>query len=68
MSRPVNRQWQLARRPEGLVSAEDFRLVEAAAPAPADGEVLVRNLYLSVDPTQRGWMAGDTYLPAVKIG
>jgi len=68
LSRPVNRQWQLARRPEGLVSAEDFRLVEAAAPAPADGEVLVRNLYLSVDPTQRGWMAGDTYLPAVKIG
>ena len=28
----------------------------------------MRNLYLSVDPTQRGWMAGDTYLPAVKIG
>jgi NADPH-dependent curcumin reductase CurA len=35
---------------------------------PADGEALVRNLYLSIDPTQRGWMAGDTYLPAVKIG
>jgi NADPH-dependent curcumin reductase len=30
--------------------------------------VLVRNLWLSVDPTQRGWIAGDTYLPAVKIG
>ena len=68
MSRPVNRQWQLARRPEGLVSVEDFRLVEAPAPEPADGEALVRNLYLSIDPTQRGWMAGDTYLPAVKIG
>jgi NADPH-dependent curcumin reductase CurA len=47
---------------------EDFRLVEAPAPEPADGEALVKNLYLSVDPTQRGWMAGDTYLPAVKIG
>ena len=68
MSRPVNRQWLLARRPEGPVSAEDFRLVETPAPEPADGEALVRNLYLSVDPTQRGWMAGDTYLPAVKIG
>src|SRR5439155_21240125 len=34
----------------------------------AEGEVLVRNLYLSCDPTQRGWIAGDTYLPAVKIG
>ena len=68
MSRPVNRQWQLARRPEGLVSVEDFRLVEAPAPEPVDGEALVRNLYLSIDPTQRGWMAGDTYLPAVKVG
>jgi len=68
MTRPVNRQWLLARRPEGLVSPEDFRLAEAPAPEPSDGEALVRNLYLSIDPTQRGWMAGDTYLPAVKIG
>ena len=64
-----NRQWLLARRPHGMISAEDFKWVEdAAVPAPADGEVLVRNLWLSCDPTQRGWMAGDTYLPAVKIG
>ena len=68
MSRPVNRQWLLARRPEGLVSSGDFQFVESPAPAPGDGEALVRNLYLSVNPTQRGWMAGDTYLPAVKIG
>jgi NADPH-dependent curcumin reductase CurA len=68
MTRPTNRQWLLARRPAGLVSAEDFRLAEGPAPEPADGEALVRNLYLSIDPTQRGWMAGDTYLPAVKIG
>ena len=68
MTRPVNRQWLLARRPEGPVSAEDFRLAEAPAAEPSDGEALVRNLYLSIDPTQRGWMAGDTYLPAVKIG
>jgi NADPH-dependent curcumin reductase CurA len=64
----VNRQWLLARRPEGLVSSGDFQFVESPAPEPGDGEALVRNLYLSVDPTQRGWMAGDTYLPAVKIG
>jgi NADPH-dependent curcumin reductase CurA len=68
MTRPTNRQWLLARRPEGLVSAEDFRLAETPAVEPSDGEALVRNLYLSIDPTQRGWMAGDTYLPAVKIG
>jgi NADPH-dependent curcumin reductase CurA len=68
VTRPKNRQWLLARRPEGLIAAEDFRLAEAPAPEPSDGEALVRNLYLSIDPTQRGWMAGDTYLPAVKIG
>src|SRR5438477_2364468 len=63
-----NRQWLLARRPKGLVSRDDFQWTETEAPAPADGEVLVRNLWLSIDPTQRGWIAGDTYLPAVKIG
>jgi NADPH-dependent curcumin reductase CurA len=68
MPDPINRQWLLARRPRGLASAEDFRWVEGPVPEPDDGEVLVRNLYLSCDPTQRGWMAGDTYLPAVKIG
>src|SRR5690349_12371242 len=65
---PVNRQWLLARRPRGLVTADDFRLVESPVPEPADGEVLVRNLYLSCDPTQRGWIAGETYMPAVPIG
>ena len=63
-----NRQWLLARRPQGLISAEDFRWVESDAPAPEEGEVLVKNLWLSCDPTQRGWIAGETYLPAVKIG
>ena len=64
----LNRQWTLARRPRGLVQAADFRLIEAPVPTPADGEVLVRNLFLSCDPTQRGWMAMDTYLPAVRLG
>src|SRR3954470_758463 len=63
-----NRQWLLARRPQGLPVAEDYQWLETEAPAPGEGEVLVRNLWLSCDPTQRGWMAGDTYLPAVKIG
>ena len=64
----INRQWLLARRPRGVVSGEDFRWVESALPEPGEGEFLVRNLLLSCDPTQRGWMAGDTYLPAVRIG
>jgi hypothetical protein len=64
----MNRQWLLERRPEGMVSDEDFRLVESPVPELSEGEALVQNLYLSVDPTQRGWMAVDTYLPRVKIG
>jgi NADPH-dependent curcumin reductase CurA len=68
MTERTNRQWLLARRPHGLVSAEDFRWAEAPVPEPAEGEILVRNLYLSCDPTQRGWMAADTYLPKVQMG
>jgi hypothetical protein len=64
----VNRQWQLASRPTGLVSNECFNFIREAAPAPGEGEILIRNLYVSMDPTQRGWMARDSYLPAVKIG
>ena len=63
-----NRQWLLARRPQGAIQDSDFNFVETDAPTPGEGEVLVRNLMLSCDPTQRGWIARDTYLPAVKIG
>src|SRR5580700_6096952 len=63
-----NRQWLLARRPHGAIQDSDFNFIETDAPTPGEGEVLVRNLMLSCDPTQRGWIAFDTYLPAVKIG
>ena len=63
-----NRQWLLARRPHGAIQDSDFNFVETDAPTPGEGEVLVRTLMLSCDPTQRGWIAFDTYLPAVKIG
>jgi NADPH-dependent curcumin reductase len=63
-----NRQWLLARRPDGAIKDSDFNFVETEAPIPGEGEVLVRNTMLSCDPTQRGWIAFDTYLPAVKIG
>lgn len=69
MDAKVNRQWRLAARPEGMVSEEHFRWTEEPIPEPiSDGQVLVRNLYLSCDPTQRGWMARDSYMPAVRIG
>ncbi|MGH7271537.1 MAG: NADP-dependent oxidoreductase, partial [Polyangiaceae bacterium] len=65
----MNRRWLLAERPTGMVEDRHFRLVEESVPKlDSDGEILVRNLYLSVDPTQRGWISRDTYLPAVAIG
>jgi len=68
MAELKNRQWLLASRPQGLIKESDFRLNETALPALKDGEVLVRNLAFSFDPTQRGWMSIDTYIPAIPIG
>jgi NADPH-dependent curcumin reductase CurA len=68
MPAPINRRWLLARRPEGIVSAEDFRWVEEPVGEPREGELVVRNLVLSCDPTQRGWMEAQTYLPPVPLG
>jgi NADPH-dependent curcumin reductase CurA len=65
----INRQWVLAKRPFGMVDAGNFEYREEPIPEPGDGEVLVRNLYLSFDPTQRGWMEDrESYLPPVGIG
>jgi NADPH-dependent curcumin reductase CurA len=64
---PMNQQWRLVARPQGLFKESDFRWVEEETPALPDGHVLVRAIYLSLDPTNRGWAAGDTYLPAVPL-
>ncbi len=64
---PMNPQWRLVARPEGVFKPSDFRLVEQQTPALEAGQVLVRVVYLSLDPTNRGWAAGDTYLPAVEL-
>ncbi len=65
----TNRQWLLSKRPHGMVGEENFEYVETPIPEPAEGEVLVRNLFLSFDPTQRGWMEDrESYLPPVQLG
>ena len=64
----VNRQWRLARRPRGMIQETDLRWTEEPVPTVGPGQVLVRNLYLSMDPTQRGWMSRDTYIPAMAVG
>jgi NADPH-dependent curcumin reductase CurA len=51
-----------------MVCTEDFSLVSEPIPEPGEGEILVRTEMLSCDPTQRGWMASKTYLPAVGLG
>ena len=65
----VNRQFVLASRPAGMPKESDFRMVETPVPALRDGEVLLRALYLSVDPYMRGRMnAAKSYAPSVEIG
>jgi hypothetical protein len=51
-----------------MVKESDFTWHEEPVPSLDDGQFLIRNLYLSMDPTQRGWMARDTYIPAIAIG
>lgn len=65
----TNRQWILAKRPRGDLDAEVLKLAESSAPEVPEGAFLVRNLYLSLDPTNRVWMSDvEQYLPPVEIG
>jgi NADPH-dependent curcumin reductase CurA len=69
MTRLINQQFKLAARPVGMVKREDFSYEEAPVADPQDGEVLVKTLYLSLDPAMRGWMnAGKSYIRPVEIG
>jgi len=66
---PVNRQITLAARPNGYPSESDFALVESPVPEPGPREILVRVIYLSLDPYQRGRMGSKkTYAPPLEIG
>ena len=65
----TNRQVRLKARPSGIPQAEHFEIVDAPIPAPQDGQILVRNLYLSVEPAMRGWVnAAANYSEPVAIG
>jgi NADPH-dependent curcumin reductase CurA len=65
----VNREIRLAARPVGFPKDSDFELAETPIPEPGDGEILVRNVYISVDPYMRSRM-NDTrsYVPSFQIG
>ena len=65
----LNRQVLLASRPQGPVTEANFRIVEAPLAAPAAGEVLVKNEWLSLDPYMRGRMSeAKSYVPPTPIG
>ena len=68
MSDGKNRQWILNARPAGKLTGGEFLWNEAPVPRPSDGQVLIRTLWLSVDPAQRLWMERDFYKPAVPLG
>ena len=65
----TNRQFRLAARPVGLPRCSDWNVTEEPAGQPAEGEVLVKVLYISLDPAMRGWMnEGKSYIPPVALG
>jgi NADPH-dependent curcumin reductase CurA len=65
----ANHAFRLARRPVGLPSPDTWSYTEEPVPTPAEGQMLVRVLYVSVDPAMRGWMNdARSYLPPIGLG
>lgn len=66
---PVNRQIHLKSRPDGVPTADNFELVTPDRPVPQDGAMLIRNLWMSVDPYMRGRMSDrKSYVPPFEVG
>src|SRR3954468_6432363 len=64
-----NKRVVLASRPAGWVTQDNFRVESSPIPAPKDGEVLVKNLWLSLDPYMRGRMSdAKSYVKGVDLG
>jgi NADPH-dependent curcumin reductase CurA len=68
MTEIISREIRLKRRPVGLPGEEDFELAETQIPGLRQGEVLIRNIYMSVDPYMRGRMYDrKSYVPPFEI-
>ena len=66
---PQNKAWTLASYPAGAVTESNFKLIESPAPSPKEGEVLVKNLWLSLDPYMRGRLSQQkSYVKGVELG
>src|SRR5580765_3367289 len=69
MPATVNREIHLKQRPVGTPTAADFQLVETPMPNHAQGQFLVRNVFMSVDPYMRGRMMDrESYVPPFQVG
>ena len=64
----TNRQIIVTELPQGALMPDHFSLQEAPMPEPAEGEVLLRTILMSIDAANRSWMQGATYRDAVKAG
>ena len=69
MTQLQNPQFRLAARPVGLPKNSDWTFASEAVREPGEGEILVKTIYLSLDPAMRGWMnEGKSYIRPVAIG
>jgi len=69
MTSKISKEIRLKNRPEGLPAKSDFELAEVALPAIGEGQILVQNVYMSVDPYMRGRMYDrKSYVPPFQIG
>ena len=69
MTQRINHQWRLVARPEGMIKETDFQWTEEPTPELQDGQVLIRNLYLSLDPANRGWVREEgSYMAPIPLG
>ena len=65
----MNKQWILSKFPVGEIKDGDLVYQESEIPSLNEGEILIKNIYLSLDPANRGWMSGQkSYVDAMKIG
>lgn len=67
-SKPVFKQWHLAKHPTGVPTPDCFTLAEIEMPELEDGQVFIRTHYFSLDPGMRGRLSGDSYAAGLKIG
>ena len=69
MSQRTNHQWRLAARPVGIIKEADYQWAEEPVPELQDGQVLIRNLYLSLDPANRAWVREEgSYMAPIPLG